>query len=125
MSLEDEVKRYHRLAHSLQAAVKYKYSFDVNRNKVKSVDSVEDMRHEYHAALLRVGANMALVELGAVVKIMISKGIITEEEYMKMANDELEREINKYKDEISQLMGGIKIEFHGMGGFEDDAGSKD
>ena len=104
-----------QIAHSLQAAVKYKYNFDINRGKVRTIDGQDDMKHEYHVALLRAGVNMMLCEIGALVELLVEKGVFTKEEYFQSANKMLTKEVGKYQNEISDMLGGAKVTFAGLG----------
>jgi hypothetical protein len=52
---------------------------------------------------LRVGVNAALVDSGALAQLLIEKGIITREEYLKSLADAMEREANKYEKELSEF----------------------
>lgn len=124
MSLENEINRYMKIAHSLQAAIKYKYNFDVNRNKIRSVDGQDDMKHEYHVALLRAGVTNLLCEIGALVDLLAEKGIFTKEEYFAKANSMLTQEVENYQNEISRQMGGVKVEFHGLNLREEDENTR-
>jgi hypothetical protein len=54
---------------------------------------------------LRVGVNSAMVDNSALAKLMISKGIITEEEYLKAVADEMELEVRRYEDWIERIIG--------------------
>lgn len=54
---------------------------------------------------LRVGVNSALVETGALAKILIDAGIISEEQYREALADAMEREQARYETYLSQLVG--------------------
>lgn len=58
---------------------------------------------------LRVGVNSAMVECSALVKIMIDKGILTEEEFIDAMIDQLEKEVAMYTKEIRRLYGADNI----------------
>jgi hypothetical protein len=47
---------------------------------------------------LRTGVNSALVDCTAIARLLISKGIFTEDEYYTAVADEMEREVQRYRD---------------------------
>lgn len=61
-----------------------------------------DFDHHKH---LRVGVNSAMVEIGALAELLISKGIITEEEILSAYAKGHEREQTKYEEIVSKLYG--------------------
>ena len=54
---------------------------------------------------LRVGVNSALLSLGGLVQVLIDKGILTPEEYLKAQADSAEREVADYERRIEELTG--------------------
>jgi hypothetical protein len=54
---------------------------------------------------LRVGVNTALCDHGALVKLLVSKGIITEEEYFSEAANMMESEVKTYEQRLTRLIG--------------------
>jgi hypothetical protein len=59
---------------------------------------------------LRTGINAAMVDHGALVRLLINKGIITEEEYLDAIADAMEEEVKRYERHLSELIGGnIKL----------------
>ena len=54
---------------------------------------------------LLVGVNSALVNDAALVALLVSKGIITYEEYVKAVADEMEREVIRYEERLSAERG--------------------
>ena len=54
---------------------------------------------------LRVGVNSAMVEHGALIKLMIDKGIITMDEYEKYLVEFMEREVKSYEDQLGKALG--------------------
>jgi hypothetical protein len=57
---------------------------------------------------LRVGVNSALCENGALVRLLIAKGVITADEISKASADEMEAEVRRYQLRLS-LDGRIKL----------------
>lgn len=54
---------------------------------------------------LRVGINARAVEHTALVRILIAKGVFTEEEYISELADEAEREKARYEQMLSEKLG--------------------
>ena len=54
---------------------------------------------------LRCGVNSALVNDAALVRLLVSKGIITEEEYVEAVADEMEREVARYEERLTRRFG--------------------
>ena len=57
---------------------------------------------------LRVGVNSALVGNAALARLLISKGIITEDEYTAALVDGMEREVSTYEERLSRILG-VKV----------------
>lgn len=55
--------------------------------------------------MLRVGVNCALVEGAALARLLISKGIITREEYDGALVDGMQREVAAYEERLSRILG--------------------
>lgn len=55
---------------------------------------------------LRVGVNSALVNQAALVRLLITKGLITEMEYMTALAEEAEAEQRRYEELLSKRHGG-------------------
>lgn len=81
------------LLHAIQSAVAYEL-------QAKGADAAGcSPKH------LRVGVNNALIEHGAIVTLLIEKGVFTEAEYIKAYRDALMGELKRYED----LNGGLKF----------------
>ena len=80
---------YRRLAHAVQSGVAMKMNYD----------------NEASPKHLRVGVNMAMCDSAAVGKLLIEKGIFTEQEYINALCRQLEEEVKKYERELSDLVG--------------------
>lgn len=90
MSKIDEYRqRYIAAAHAMQTGV----AFMMNHT-----DETEP-KH------LRVGVNSAMVQHGALVHLLIQKGIITEEEWWKTLAECMEEEANDYAKKIEARLG--------------------
>lgn len=54
---------------------------------------------------LRVGINAAMSDHGGLVRLLIEKGLISEDEYTKAIADEMEREKERYEARLSEHYG--------------------
>ena len=83
-------ERYTAAAHAMQSGVAMKMNYDAAETTPKH---------------LRVGVNSAMAEHGALARLLISKGVITEDEYAEAVADGMEREAKLYEDELRQRFG--------------------
>lgn len=87
----DELKaRYIALAHAVQTGVKY----DLEQGSQSGTP-----KH------LRVGVNVAMRDLASLVELLISKGLITETEYLTALVDGMQQEVKRYEAELSEKLG--------------------
>lgn len=86
MSAEDDFRRYTQAAHAMQSAV----AFDMQRAGHRDTEP----KH------LRVGVNSAMVDASALAKLLIDKGVIAHEEYVKAVADGMEAEVKSYADRL-------------------------
>jgi hypothetical protein len=54
---------------------------------------------------LRVGVNTAMVDIGALAKLLIDKGVITEEEYFDANLKAMHNEVGRYEKRLSEKFG--------------------
>lgn len=54
---------------------------------------------------LRVGINSALCDTAALARLLITKGIITEEEYVMAVTEEANQEVKRYEKRLSEKYG--------------------
>lgn len=90
--MEKDVKRYYDACHAMQSGVAMMMNYP---------DS-----HDHEPKHLRVGVNVALSDLGALVKILVDKGIITIDEYEAAIADHMESEAKSYEEKVSARVGG-------------------
>lgn len=88
--LEKLKQQYFELAHAIQSGVMHEIEFD---------DASVQPKH------LRVGVNMSMCAHAALVRLLISKGLITETEYFTYLVRELRDEINRYRQRIADHHG--------------------
>jgi len=89
MSQED-LERYYAALHAVQSGVAMKMNWDRTDTEPKH---------------LRVGINSMLIDTGAMAKLLIDKGIITEDEYYKALADMAEEEVKRYEKLIKEHYG--------------------
>lgn len=89
-SAEAATARYMAAAHAMQSGVASKMAFDPAETTPKH---------------LRVGVNSAMSDHGALAKLLIDRGVITEGEYLSAIADAMEREKDQYEREISGHFG--------------------
>lgn len=94
MKLSEEALRQHErylaAAHAMQTGVAYQMEFDPSETNPKH---------------LRTGINSAMVEHGALVGLLIEKGLMTYEEYFKALADNMEREVESYRRKLEERLG--------------------
>ncbi len=94
MSRENDIKRYTDATHAMQSGV----AASLGRGS-----SEAEPKH------LRVGINAAMVEHSALLRLLISKGIISDEEYCKALADGMEEEVKRYEEQLSAQGYNIKL----------------
>jgi hypothetical protein len=83
----DDNERYMMAAHAMQTGVKMEMEADPDH-------AATSPKH------LRVGINSALSDQGALVALLIEKGVFTKEEYIKSIADFMEREAESYEQRL-------------------------
>jgi hypothetical protein len=91
MNLEEKKAKYLALCHAMQAGVAMKINIDSKDTTPKH---------------LRVGVNAAMCEHGALAGLLMSKGIITEDEYLDALIETMEREVQNYQSMLQEHYGG-------------------
>jgi hypothetical protein len=87
---EEAANRYHKAAHAVQAGVAMKMNYDSRDTEPKH---------------LRMGVNARAVDQGALVTLLISKGLFTDLEYTEALADAMEKEQASYELELSEHIG--------------------
>lgn len=90
MNLEEKRRHCLSQAHSMQSGVAAEMNIDPAPTQPKH---------------LRVGVNMAMVEHAALVNLLTSKGIITDDEYLDALIEAMDSEIKEYRDRLKQHYG--------------------
>lgn len=83
-------QRYMAAAHAMQSGVAMWMNYDPDETRPKD---------------LRTGVNSAMVEHGALVKLLVEKGIITNEEFFTSLVEMMELEVKGYEERISAHVG--------------------
>lgn len=81
---------YAQLVHAMQSGV----AMEMNYNSKPT-----EPKH------LRVGVNSAMVEHSALVRLLVRKGFITEQEYAEALTEAMRTEVEIYEERISQFIG--------------------
>lgn len=91
MTHEEQMTRYFQLAHAMQSGVAFAMEASIS----------DDISPKH----LRVGVNSSLVEGSAVAKLLMAKGIFTEEEYFDALIQGFEEEVARYEKLLSDHYG--------------------
>jgi hypothetical protein len=92
MSAAEFSRRWEVAAHAMQSGVAMEIN-DPDRQ------FVTEPKH------LRVGVNAALVDHGSLVKLLVAKGVITDDEYLRAIAEGMEREKADYEKRLSDKLG--------------------
>lgn len=84
------IARYQAALHGMQTGVAYEMQHDAKATQPKH---------------LRVGVNAAMVDHSALAKLMMDKGIITEEEYYRALVAAMEAERDRYELHLTRTLG--------------------
>lgn len=92
---DDLHRRIAAAAHAVQAGVAMEMNDDPPSNSASPVSP----------KMLRTGVNMAMVEHGALARLLIAKGVITDAEYMEALAEGMEAEQRMYEERLSVRFG--------------------
>jgi hypothetical protein len=93
MSQADK-ERYERAIHAMQSGVAFEMA---QSGGPDPGDTAE--KH------LRVGVNSALCDSAALARLLVEKGVITQDELERAVADEMEREVDRYRARIREATG--------------------
>lgn len=85
-----DAERHHAAAHAVQSGVAMEMNYDPQPTTPKH---------------LRTGINMAFSDQAGLARLLIAKGLISEEEYVKAVADEAEAEQLRYEKRLSARLG--------------------
>lgn len=94
---DDLQRRYEAAAHAVQAGVQMELSDDERRQNPNPATSPKQ---------LRTGVNLSMVSHGALVRVLIAKGLFTEAEYFEQLVLGVEDEKRQYEERLSARYGG-------------------
>jgi len=80
---------YTKRAHAMQSGVAMKMNYDASETSPKH---------------LRVGVNSAMCDHAALVRLLLEKGIISQEEYERAITEEMGREVRRYEQWLSDYL---------------------
>ena len=92
MGIEEDDERWRAASHAMQSGV----AMEMN---LPDRQSATEPKH------LRVGINAAMSDHAGLVKLLVDKGLITNEEYMKAIADQMEIEKADYEARLSAHFG--------------------
>lgn len=95
-------ERYRAAAHALQSVIAAEIAADPERARIYA-----DPKH------IRVGIDLSKIEEGALVRLLIGKGVITAEEYAEAITDAVEAEADERGREVAEkYYPGGNVTFH-------------
>lgn len=94
-------EEYDALAHAIQTGVAME--MELGGGAGGGIGSATSPKH------LRVGVNMAMCDHAALVRLLVAKGLFTEEEYFDEIVNELHREVVRYENRLSRFGPTIKL----------------
>jgi len=102
MSRESDQQRYLDACHAMQTGVKYEMESD----QVRGVE-----HHSTTPKHLRVGVNSAMVSHAALVKLLVERGVLNEDEYITSQADAMEAEVALYEERANRGNNGPVLHF--------------
>ena len=100
MNEEEKKQRYISLSHAVQTGIAW--SIALENPGVADVNSDPNLRAHKH---LRTGIDITKSDTGALVRLLIKKGVFTHAEYADALIEGLEREVELKERDVSQLLG--------------------
>lgn len=92
MSIEKDRERYLRALHAMQSGVAMEMGLPERQKATEP-------KH------LRTWINVAMCDHAALVKVLVAKGIITDAEYFAALADQVEEEVRRYEQRLSEATG--------------------
>lgn len=92
-------QKYLQLAHAMQSAVSFLLNYP------GEADGLGSAKH------LRVGVNAAMSDHGGLVELLVSKGVISDEEYLAAITKSMQREVDALTDRARRASGHDRISF--------------
>lgn len=98
----NDSERYAAAAHAMQSGVRLRMTREGVPDDSELTPGHASPKH------LRVGVNSAMVDGSALASLLIEKGIITHDEYVKAIADGMEREVQSYREQLG-LSGNVSL----------------
>ncbi len=92
---EQKIARYNKLLHAMQTGVRMKME--------KGFFQETGPKH------LRVGINTCKCDHGALIKLLVEKGVIADEDYLDAIIEMMDVEVKRYERELTQDLGAIRV----------------
>lgn len=87
-----DLERYTAATHAMQSGVRLRMSQEGAPDDSELWPGHTSPKH------LRVGINSAMSDMGGLARLLVAKGVITEEEYVKAVADAMEAEVQSYHE---------------------------
>jgi hypothetical protein len=100
MTDEQFLERYTQLGHAIQTGIGWKISID--NPSVFDINADPNLCAHKH---MRVGIDTNKSDLGAIARLLIKKGLITDDEYKAAIIEGLENEKDMYEQMLSEHFG--------------------
>lgn len=97
MTNEEFLREYERLGHAIQTGVAYEFGLG---------DTEADRRYKH----TRTGLNLVMADLGSLTRLLVAKGVITDDEYFEAILDGLRAEKQASIDRLQTRWPGTKID---------------
>jgi len=100
MTPEEKYQKYLELLHAVQTGIAWNIA--ISHPDVSDINQDSNLREHKH---LRVGIDVTKSDQGALVSLLIKKGIFTEDEYLDEIVEFMQREVKAYEEGLSAHFG--------------------
>jgi hypothetical protein len=100
MTREEKIAHYKSLGHAVQTGIAWRIA--IENPQVPDINADPNLRAHKH---LRTGIDTSKSDHGALVQLLINKGLITDEEYVDAMVAGMEREKALYEQELTDHFG--------------------
>ncbi len=97
MTLDEKKQKYAALCHAMQTGVAF---------TMEPGDGINLLSKECTPKHLRVGVNSAMVDSSALARLLMAKGVFTEEEYFDALIAAMQEEVDRYQARVNDAHGG-------------------
>lgn len=99
MTDEEFLAEYKRLGHAIQTGIGWKIQLDTGSPDVNSDPNLNAHKH------LRVGIDTNKADLGSISRLLVKKGLISDDEFKQAILEGLELEKASYEDQLNERFG--------------------